>query len=762
MIRSFRRAGVAPLSVLASAALVVTSLSALAPTAAADDAPPPPITDRTSSMFTTDPLPTAQINGVVYTQVAAGNTVFAAGDFSKARPAGAAKGTKEVSRKNIVAFKASTGKMTSFAPKFNGTVYSLALSKSKKTLFVGGNFTTVTVGKTTTKRSYFAALSTSTGKPRSVNLKLNNLVRSIYVDDQTMYLGGFFTTVNGNARKHIAAATTSGRLTSWAPGVDGTPMAMVLTPDRSKLVVGGNFTALNGTRAIGMGALDRKTGATRQWKINEAIEDGGPGSAIDSLRTDGTNIYGSGYSYNGGNFEGTFAASPADGSPVWVQDCHGDSYDVLPVRGVLYSVSHAHSCKNIGGFPDTRKTSLRYRALAVTIKPEGTVQHNTATDKAYGDFGGLPAPSLYNWFPDLTAGTKTGLEQAAWSLAATSDYLILGGEFTAVNGKAQQGLVRLATPKKVRPRVAPVTPEGPTITKVTDTSATVTWPSTYDQDNLKLSYELLRDGKVVSTQTNSSPRWAPRDLSFTDSTLQAGTRYTYAVRVKDPDGNTRTSAPTSYPSPYLDQVKADGPEHLWRMDARSGKTDQDRTGQAPLTFDPSHVDLGVAGAIKGDVNPAIAFDGDSSSAGGARTTLTQSLGTTSSLEGWFTTKDGDADLIRFRAENGGSDTPRRLSLVGGQLVYTVTNSIGEKKVVSSPGSYADGSWHHVVATQQDDRISIYVDGTLVTSITGAPAVSRSGRYAVGVGLKGTLDEVATYTSALSADQVARHYALGRG
>jgi hypothetical protein len=37
---------------------------------------------------------------------------------------------------------------------------------------------------------------------------------------------------------------------------------------------------------------------------------------------------------------------------IWLQDCHGDSYDVTAMGGLVYSVSHAHDCSNIGGWPN--------------------------------------------------------------------------------------------------------------------------------------------------------------------------------------------------------------------------------------------------------------------------------------------------------------------------------------------------------------------------------------------------------------------------
>ena len=66
----------------------------------------------------------------------------------------------------------------------------------------------------------------------------------------------------------------------------------------------------------------------------------------------------------------------------------------------------------------------------------------------YGDFGGQPAPALYNWFPTCDPAPSPGMNQAAWSVVGNSTYVALGGEFPAVNGVPQQGLVRFAVPSK--------------------------------------------------------------------------------------------------------------------------------------------------------------------------------------------------------------------------------------------------------------------------------------------------------------------------
>ena len=405
----------------------------------------PPVSARTGHVVTADALPTVQINGVVWTQAVIGDRVFAGGEFSRARPAGAAPGTQERTRWNLISYNLNTGKLNSFAPKLNGPVRALAVSASGKTLFVGGSFTKVG----TYTRNRFAAFRISDGKLLGKRPSFNNTVFALAVTSSTVYAGGSFTRVNGVSRPRLAAVQAgSGALTGWDPVADNTVRALTLTGDRTKVVAGGSFARINGLISHGLQAVDPSSGARRRWNINAVVKDYGANAAILSLAADGDTVYGTGYAFGGGNFEGVFAADDTVGDVRWLQDCHGDTYSVAPVGSVIYSVSHAHFCANIGGFREF--TPRRHqRALAVTKNVRGTVATNS--QRGYANFGGRPAPSIYNWFPEVNAGTFTGMSQGAWSVVGSADYVMLGGEFTSVNGVRQQGLVRFARPGKAPP-----------------------------------------------------------------------------------------------------------------------------------------------------------------------------------------------------------------------------------------------------------------------------------------------------------------------
>ena len=121
--------------------------------------------------------------------------------------------------------------------------------------------------------------------------------------------------------------------------------------------------------------------------------------------------------------------------------------------------------------------------------------------------------------------------------------MLYGGEFTLVNNKRQQGLVRFAVssiaPDKEGPRVTGASFK-PTLTTPSAGTVKVTWKSNYDRDNELLTYQVLRNGAVVRTQTGLSVDWSRPTISWTDTGRTPGTTYSYRIRVSDPFGNTVT------------------------------------------------------------------------------------------------------------------------------------------------------------------------------------------------------------------------------
>jgi hypothetical protein len=529
-------------SLLAASLLIAGQLTAWLAVGPAASAATSPIAARSASTVTADALPTAQINGVVWSQAVLGDTVYAGGSFTAARPAGVAVGgTGTVTRNNLMAYSLSTGALNaSFTPDLNGQVKAVAVSPDGTRLYVGGAFTTAN----NANRYRLAAYDTATGLLVATFAPiLSTVVNTIVATNSTVYVGGQFTTANGVTRNRAAAfSATNGALLAWDPNADYNVNTMVLAPDGTKLILGGAFKNAGGVPSYGMAAVDATSGAHLSWAANQTVRDAGTEAAIEKLITDGTAIYGVGYAAGpGGNLEGAFSADPATGNINWIEDCHGDSYSAYAVNDIVYTVSHAHYCGNIGGFPQTGPWTYHH-ALAFTRQATGLIGHDPFTP-TYKDWYGWTSPSLINWFPDLTDGTYTGQSQAAWDVTGNSQYVVMGGEFPSVNGTAQQGLVRFAVstiaPNAQKPMLTGANYK-PIPVPVAVGSVRVSFPANWDRDDLTLSYKVTRNGNnttPVFTTTANSTFWNRPIISFTETGLTPGLTYGYRLFVTDSSGN---------------------------------------------------------------------------------------------------------------------------------------------------------------------------------------------------------------------------------
>ena len=130
-------------AIVAASAVLLSVLVGVQP-AAADSAPADPTSPLTPATVTADALPAPQIDGSVFSQVIVGNTVYAAGKFTKARPAGSPAGVNEVPRSYLLAYDITTGALsTTFAPVIDQQVKAIAASPDGKRIYIGGAFTKV-------------------------------------------------------------------------------------------------------------------------------------------------------------------------------------------------------------------------------------------------------------------------------------------------------------------------------------------------------------------------------------------------------------------------------------------------------------------------------------------------------------------------------------------------------------------------------------------------------------------------------------------
>ena len=511
-------------------------------------------------MYTAAPLPTVQIDGVAWGQLVVGDVVYVVGSFNSARPAGAHAGQQEIPRSNILAYDINTGELIEdFAPTLNGAGRSLALSEDGKTLYVAGEFDKVD----NEWHSRLAAFDISHGHGTLISSfqpVFSTTVKDIAVAGDTLYVGGYFTKVNNQQRTRLAALKAStGELLDWTASAEG-PNAQVyaieVSPDHSKVVIGGSFSTVNGSSkpGYGMALLSASTGEVLPMPVNDTVRTAGEKAAIFDIAVDEDGFYGTAYSAVGrldeANLEGSFKAD-WNGNLIWLEPCHGDTYGIAPTKDTVYTVGHAHSCETIYGFPnmpEVRKDGqhpLYVRAMAFTNSPDITIRHQGVAD-GYQDWStsGLKSPTIIGWYPDLEAGKFTKTSQAAYKVDVTDSYVLMVGEFIEADGKVQQGIVRY--PKRAGQPTLP--PEGKAETLAakaevtTSGSVRVGFNATWDRDDPTLTYSLYRDDETtpVATEKISDTRWALKSHSLEDTTCSPGD-HTYRLVVSDPSGNTITA-----------------------------------------------------------------------------------------------------------------------------------------------------------------------------------------------------------------------------
>jgi PKD repeat protein len=764
-------------ALLGASALLAAGAALQAIPAAADTAPVPPTTTATVSA---DALPTVQVNGVVWSTVIVGNRVYAAGQFTSARPAGSPAGTNETPRSNILAFDLTTGQLiNSWAPTLNGVGQTLAASPDGTRIYVAGTFTQVSG----VNRYRMAALDATTGAVVTAFApSFNARTRSLAVgSDGTVYVGGIFTVVNNQPRERLAAINpANGALLPWAASSNAEVLALAAPPGSGKVFAGGKFTAVNGdTSTYGLAMLDATSGAVLPFPANNVVRNAGDSAAIYSLVADGDRVYGTGYTYGGGgNFEGTFAADVATGALSWVTGCRGDEYAAAVGHGALYYVGHVHDCSSIGGNVQTDPWTFQY-AYAETVTPSGVNQG--------GNFGGYPKPELLHWLPTLTTGTYTGQTQAGWSVAANDNYVVLGGEFPRVNGTNQQGLVRFAV-RSIAPNAEG--PQGgndlnPTLISLAPGTVRVSWKSAWDRDNQRLTYTVLKGSPLssavpIGTVQGDSTWWSRPNRSLTDTSAAPGTTATYRIRVTDPLGNVVTGNPTSITvpggtaaaTPYGDAVRADTPTAYWPLGEASGTPAYDWVGADDIALDASAT-RGAAGGILSEPSATATGLTGAAAVPGAAPTLRPGPNTYTA-EAWIkTTTTSGGKILGFGNANNGNSSgyDRHVYMTNdGRLVFGIYDN--GVRTLTTPQAYNDGAWHHVMTTLGSTGMTLYVDGKKIGSradtVQGQP---YSGYWRLGgdnlngwpdqpasFSFAGTVDDVSIYPTALSAARVAAHYA----
>jgi hypothetical protein len=228
----------------------------------------------------------------------------------------------------------------------------------------------------------------------------------------------------------------------------------------------------------------------------------------------------------------------------------------------------------------------------------------------------------------------------------------------------------------------------------------------------------------------------------------------------------RPAAVTASPTAdYAARVLADRPVRFYRLGEAAGTVAIDSgLNRADGTY-LGGVTLGAAGALSGDPDKAATFGG----ANGYVNLPSLDLQNRSfTIEAWI--KPSASSPPATQTYFGAYRSPGTTGLIFNCRVLSsgalAIGWGGAGDVTSPANTITFGAWNHtaIAYDYHTDSTRVYVNGLQVASSAGGPFIGEWPVLNIGRGafggdyFKGEIDEVALYWAALSADQVADHYA----
>ncbi len=239
------------------------------------------------------------------------------------------------------------------------------------------------------------------------------------------------------------------------------------------------------------------------------------------------------------------------------------------------------------------------------------------------------------------------------------------------------------------------------------------------------------------------------------------------------------------PADYTAVVTADSPWALWHLDDPAATSYPGNVFDTPMAdssgqnhpgtyhdMPPVGLVAGGSGALTGSGAAGTSVRYFQSGIGYYPTAISGPA--VFSLECWFrSSSTNGGELISFGSFRTGASNGYDRAIYlrdDGRLNFGIYS--GGTVVVSSAAAYNDGAWHHVVGTEGAAGLVLYVDGSPVaTNAAPGPTDPGVGYWRWGGDnlagwpnrptsdyFAGDLDEIAIYSTQLSAARVAAHYA----
>lgn len=199
-------------------------------------------------------------DGDVLDVVVSGTDVYVAGGFSNIGGQG---------RKRVALLDGSSGSADAWNPGAYGQavtgltpqVKDISVDTTNGNAYIGGSFTVVNG----TERKFFAEYDA--GTLTGATLDMDQAPTFMQANGSDLYLSGYFTSLGGSSRAGLARVALSDLSldTTWNPSVDLPVAAMLFDNDNNTVYLGGAFSTLSGQTRNYVGAVNLTDGTATSW-----------------------------------------------------------------------------------------------------------------------------------------------------------------------------------------------------------------------------------------------------------------------------------------------------------------------------------------------------------------------------------------------------------------------------------------------------------------------------------------------------------------
>ena len=339
--------------------------------------------------------------------------VYVGGVFDAVRPARACPTCASVSRHHLAAFDRH-GDLLPWNPGADGPVLALAFSARNRSVIAGGEFHRAGGRSRAHLASFAARGGGALGRWRP---NPDGPVRALAVSRGSLYVGGHFGRIGGRRRANVAAFDLRrGRrprlLRRFRPHVDHEVLAIATAHER--VFLGGALRHVNGRSQRHLTALTRR-GRVLRFALH-------PRFRVHALVASPTGVYVAEGGPRGGF---VLARGVRRGRARWRIRLDGDAQALALMRGRLYVGGHfPNVCGGRGrghGVPFVCDRPIRRRKLCSVVMRQADASPRRA------------ARGVSAWNPN--ANSTLGV----FALASWRGRLLVGGDFTRIGGRAQQG-----------------------------------------------------------------------------------------------------------------------------------------------------------------------------------------------------------------------------------------------------------------------------------------------------------------------------------